>query len=366
MGVTLPFVPAYLSSLGITDTQVGLLLAVGPAFAIIGPPVWGQVTDRLGRPGLVLLILLSGTLGGYGLLQGASTFWQALGALAVQASFSTSITTVVDSLALQHVLTTGGSYARIRAWGSFGFVVSTLSFGFWVTTIDRRMVWVAMALMCLCALWTAFTLARAPTVRRLGPKPTVEAALALLERKEVALFLLATTLHWVACAPYHGILTLHLKALGHPPSTVSLSSSVAVAAELLVLVSYGRWAARVPVPTMLALSFGASALRWWGVASTDSAPLLIALSLLHGLTFGTFYVASVAWVSARTPDSLRATGQALFVAATFGVGGLVGFVLSGRVFELLGGHQLFALAGALELLPVAVVLLTASSARTRA
>jgi PPP family 3-phenylpropionic acid transporter len=363
VGITLPFVPQYLSSLGLSAGQIGLLLAVAPVFAIIGPPLWGQVSDRLGRPGLVLLILVLGSLAGYSLLSTATGFGGALFALCVQAAFGSSISTVADSLALHHVRVSGASYPRLRAWGSFGFVLSTVSFGFWVRTIDVRAIQVAMAILVVCAVWTATALARAPAVLHHGPRPSVAAALALVRRPEIALFLLASALHWVACAPYHGSLSLHLTALGHPPWVVSLASSVAVTSELLVMVSYGRWSPRLSVPSTLALAFAGSALRWWGVALTDTASLLIAISALHGLTFGVFYVSAVAFMSDRVPPSLRATGQALFVAATFGVGGLLGFIGSGRLYQALGGHWLFALAGVLELLPLALVAFTCASAR---
>ena len=57
IGITLPFFPQYLKSLGLTGTEVGLLLALSPALSLIAPPFWGQIADRTGRPGLVLLVV---------------------------------------------------------------------------------------------------------------------------------------------------------------------------------------------------------------------------------------------------------------------------------------------------------------------
>ena len=62
-------------------------------------------------------------------------------------------------------------------------------------------------------------------------------------------------------------------------------------------------------------------------------------------------------MSKHAPESLRATGQALFTALTFGIGGIVGYGTSGVLYTHLGGHQLFAIAGFVELLPMVVVLL---------
>jgi PPP family 3-phenylpropionic acid transporter len=56
------------------------------------------------------------------------------------------------------------------------------------------------------------------------------------------------------------------------------------------------------------------------------------------------------------PTHLRASGQGLFAAVTFGVGGLVGYTTSGAAYALLGGPALFAVAGLLEVVAALFVL----------
>ena len=52
------------------------------------------------------------------------------------------------------------------------------------------------------------------------------------------------------------------------------------------------------------------------------------------------------------------------MAATFGVGGIVGYRVSGGLYDLLGGHQLFAVAAVMALLPAVVMGLTPHHHRT--
>ncbi len=363
IGVTLPFLPQYLHSLGLSASEVGLVNGVSPALAMLVPPLWGQLADRTGRPGLVILAINVGGLLGYVSLYFATGFAQVLGSMALAALFFSAMTPVLDTLALHHVREAGGTYARVRGFGSMGFVVTSLSFGFLVDRIDRAVVGTAIGLMIASATWCAFTLARVPPVHHEGPRPTVAAALGLLRKKEIVLFLCATGLHWLASAPYHGSLSLHLTALKHPPSVVSLTASMAVASEVIVLVIWQRIGGWLRPTSWLLVSFGVSALRWWGIAAVDSAWALVALSALHGLTFGAFYVSAVQYMSDHVPDSLRATGQALFAAATFGLAGVIGFVASGRVYDALGGHMMFGLAGVVELLPALAVVALLRSKR---
>lgn len=352
VGISLPFFPGYFQAQGFSASQIGVLLAIGPACALFAPPLWGQLADRTGRPGLVLAIVSAGAALGYGLLTRAPGFPAVFGALLVNALFASAISTLIDTLALQHVVASGGNYAHLRIFGSLGFVVSSFGFGLAVTGYGPATVLVPLGLMSAAALWAFVTLAGAPRRIHDGPRPTVQAALGLLKRRDVALFLAATSLHWIACTPYHGSLALYVRELGHGPFVVSLSAALAVVAEVAVMWTWPRWSGAVAPRTLLMVAFGASSVRWALMAWTTRADVLIAAALLHALTFGAFYLAAVAWMAERAPASLRATGQALFVACTFGIGGLVGYAGSGRAYDALGGGPLFALAAGLEWLPV--------------
>ncbi len=358
VGVSLPFMPGYFKTLGFTGAESGALLAVGPSFALFMPPLWGHLADRSGRPGLVLLVSTTGGALGYALLSRATTFHEAFVALCVHAAFASSITSLADTLALHHVQQHGGTYAGIRSWGSIGFVMASLPFGFLVKDIDRTTVLVPLALLCLAAVACALTLARMPVKTHPGPRPTLRNALELARHPEMVLFLLATSLHWISCAPYHGSLAPYVHDLGLPPSVVGLSASVGVISEIVVMFTWSRWAPRIPTRKLLIACFVVSSARWGVMAVTTNAVVLVATAALHGFTFGAFYLSSVAWMVERAPGSLRATGQALFVAATFGIGGMVGYRGAGALYDRVGGHQLFAFAALAALLPALVMALS--------
>ncbi len=356
VGVTLPFLPAYFTTLGISSSEIGVLLSIAPVFSLLMPPVWGQLADRSGHPGVILLVLCVGALLGYTVLLGASGFSTALVAMALYSVFGSSVTSIIDSMSLQHLTHHRGEYAHLRRWGSLGFVVATLAFGYSVKRVDRMAVLAPMVFLLAAAAWCGLTLARAPRVARSGPRPTVKAAVNLLNDKTLLLLLLATMLHWVAGTPYHGSLGTHFTAMGLAPWAVGLTWGVAVSSEVVVLSLWPKWSHVVSPRVLLLITFALSSLRWFAMAATSNVVLLTLLAATHGISFGAFYVAAVAEVAKHAPDSLRATGQALFTAITFGFGGIVGFTGSGVLYAHLGGHQLFAIAGAIELLPIAVVL----------
>jgi MFS transporter, PPP family, 3-phenylpropionic acid transporter len=352
LGITLPFLPAYLSSLSLSATQVGLLLALNPLLSLVMPPIWGHLADRTGRPDRVLTLLAVGACVCFAPLLFVEHFATLVTVLAAYAVFVTSVPAIADALTLHRVAQVGGSYAHLRLFGSVGFVLTTTLFGFATVRPDRLTVLVPLGLIAAYALWSLSI--HAPAVPGAAVSPL--AGLRLLRHRDLRLLLGATCLHWIACAPFNGLFSLHVRALGLPPSVVGLASGLGVAAEVAVMLLYPRLARRIAPRHLLFLAFAASALRWAGMAVTESAGAIVALSVLHGLTFGAFYVAAVAFMAQRVPLQLRASGQALFAAVSFGLGGLVGFTTSGLGYDLLGGHRLFAVAGLLELAAALLVL----------
>ncbi len=355
-GITLPFLPPYLQTLGLSASQVGLLLSVGPLAALLLPPLWGQWADRTGRPGQVLLTLILGATAGLGVLLAAQGFLSALVGMVVMHTFICAVTPVADTIALNQVQTQGGSYARIRSFGSAGFVVSTLIFGFAVTDIDRAIITVPLTLMALTALWVFIAIRGRAGVAHESPRATRRDGLALLQQPAIRWLLLATALHWVAAAPYHAALGLHFRALGFSPLTLSVASCIAVGSEVLVLASSPRWVHRFSEKTLLLVAFGVSVVRWAAMGLTDDPWALGALAALHGISFGAFYMAAVNAMTALAPGHLRATGQSLFAAITFGLGGLIGYPASGALFDAQGGHVMFGAAALVEAVALGVML----------
>ena len=121
------------------------------------------------------------------------------------------------------------------------------------------------------------------------------------------------------------------------------------------MVTWPRWSGRLSTRALLLICFGLSSIRWLVMALTSDPVVLVLAATLHGFTFGAFYLSSVAWMVERAPGSLRATGQSLFAAATFGVGGIVGYRGAGALYDVVGGHRLFLIAAGLALLPALVV-----------
>jgi PPP family 3-phenylpropionic acid transporter len=129
-----------------------------------------------------------------------------------------------------------------------------------------------------------------------------------------------------------------------------------VGSEIAVMALYPRLARRLSPLALLAAALATGALRWWLLSIATSPAGVIAQALLHGVTFGAFYLAAIGVLAREVPPHLRASGQALFMSTTFGLGGLIGNLLAGRGYDLLGGARLFQVAAVLEIAAALLVL----------
>ena len=76
--------------------------------------------------------------------------------------------------------------------------------------------------------------------------------------------------------------------------------------------------------------------------------------LLHGFTFGIWYVTSVVHLAELVPAGDRGTAQALFQVAGFGLGGMLSSVAAGYLYEAGAGSLLFGVAAVGSVVPLVV------------
>lgn len=57
-GIIIPVMPFYAEQLGASPTQLGLLMAVYSIMQFLFAPMWGRVSDRIGRKPVIMVGIL--------------------------------------------------------------------------------------------------------------------------------------------------------------------------------------------------------------------------------------------------------------------------------------------------------------------
>jgi len=214
--------------------------------------------------------------------------------------------------------------------------------------IDLRGVAVIVPLILAGTLlqsWGAWGLPAAPAVRR----PAAGGGGGGIGRRRAAVFLFCGFLMLVSHGAYYAFFSIHLENLGLPSTFIGVAWAVAVTAEIAVMINSDRLFARLPLETVLQLSFLAAGLRW-SLLFGFSSPVVILLSqILHAGTYGTFHMASILYMDRLSPPQAKTLGQAANNAITYGLGLMVGFMLAGALFAPLGVPRLFLLSAVVAL-----------------
>jgi PPP family 3-phenylpropionic acid transporter len=357
VGVSAPYLPPYLQGLGFSGRQISTVLSVPPLLALLVPLGWAWIADRTQQHARVLRIVCAGACAGFVPLLFAHRFATILPGYVGYATFYVGMGGLTDSLAIAR-MRAGADYGRMRIWGSAGCMFAALATGLLLTwraraAADPLVPW----LMFLSLLAALVASRRLRGTGEIGARPHWHDLRQLFRNDRFRLLMIAAPLHWACCAPYNAFFGIFVRDHHLPPVVLGFSFCVGVAGEMLVFFFFTHLRRRLQLDTMLAVAFGASAVRWTLISQVDSTAPLIALQLVHSLTYGLFWAAGVAVIGESAPPALRATGQAFFVISIVGVGNILGNFAAGSLYDLGGNaNYAFLAAGFGELIPLALVL----------
>lgn len=337
MGAILPFLPLLLAGQGLSPTQVGWVMLLGPLGNLVVPPLWGWLADAFSaRLALMRLTGLGCAAGALCFLVDKSFVWS-LVAMAIFSAFRAPTIPLADAAAHAELEGRAHDFAHIRRWGSLGFA----AFAFGVGRLDgSEAPWMMLGFAALAYTLSSVSTARlrAPPIERQGP--ILGPAARFVKQPSLLALLVGSAAYYIAHGSYDVYFGLHMRALGHDDAFVGLSWMVAVVAEIGLMSIAPRLLDGRSGRGFLVLCAGASVLRWGLLSSLESQVAILAAQSLHALTFGLWYLALVRYIQVRAPSAVRTTVQAVVHAVT-GAGMMFGYVVSGELFEARGGQAVF-------------------------
>jgi PPP family 3-phenylpropionic acid transporter len=248
---------------------------------------------------------------------------------------------LLDAAALGHLKRAGGSFGRIRLWGSVGFIAA--SFGFGTVFPGLPLAAIGASLAAAYAAFAAFV-----SVARIEEAPPATGGWSglwsVVRSRAVILLLVTVFLNRVASAPFNNFYTIFVRDSGHGGDVVAATWGIAVTTEVALMLAVDRLIGRFGFGPVLACGVLLEAARWFAYAMVSSKVALLLLAPLHGIAFALLYVAGVHGLAALTPARWRSLGQGLGAAAG-GLGQVVGSVAAGYAHQALGARAMFAAAG---------------------
>ena len=353
-GAFVPFWPLYLQKRGLGADTIAACMAAAAFTRFAMPLAWGWWMDRTGRR----MVWINIAIGVCALFFAAMAWpkWTALGLVLLHlgyAVFWNAIFPAFDVVALGHVArhraanaTARADYGRVRLWGSIGFIVTVLGLGVWYQSHHiRSLPWVIVGGMAaLAGMGLLVPDDRARGAKAIDPEPD-----AGMPRFQEALrspglgpLLFAGFMAQLSFSPYYGFYSIWLQGFAYPRGAIGGLWALAVVAEVVVFTNVRRLMERFGAQRLMACALAVTGGRWVLVgALPQSVTVVVLAQILHFASFGFYHPASLALIGEYFPGRLAGRGQALLMAATYGLGGFVGYLLTGPAWTALGGRAVF-------------------------
>jgi PPP family 3-phenylpropionic acid transporter len=348
VGALLPFWGLYLQSCGFDALAVGQLMAIMSGTKIIAPMVWGHWVDRSGRRMPLVRLAALGTVLVFGAVFYVDHFWTMAVAMALFSFFSNAALPQLDAVTFNHLGARVARYARVRVWGSVGFILVVSALGQHLEHSPLASVPVWIMVLYLGNWFSTLLVPDSPPV----PGAVQAASLhRLLLLPEVLALLGASFLMQTSFGIYYAFYSIDLKAAGYSTGAVGALWMLGVVAEVLVFLFMHRLHARFGARLVLLWSLGLAAVRWLLIgAFIDSLPVQVFAQTLHAASFGTFHAAAIHLIHHYFPGRTQGRGQALYSSLSFGAGGAVGSLIGGALWVTPGPFAAFAVGSVATLI----------------
>jgi len=353
LGAFLPYWALYLQAAGQTPAQIGQLMALLAGTKLISPNLWGWLADRSGRCMWLIRCAACLTAASFALVFKFSGFgWLALISLAFGFFWNASLP-LFEAVTLAHLSQDSHRYARVRLWGSIGFIVAVLVAGRALDTV--------VVIDCLPILIFVLFLGQG-LASLLVPERSIQVTehgngslAAILKQPRVAAFFVVFMLIQVAHGPYYVFFSVYLKASGFDASQTGQLWALGVFAEIVLFIVLHRILRRFALRPILLVSIALGVLRWLIIAWLVQNLVAVAFAqLLHAATFGASHAGAIHLVHKYFAGPHHGKGQALYSSLSFGLGGMLGSYLSGIWWSSLGPALVYSAAAGVSLLALLI------------
>lgn len=331
VGAFVPYWSVYLKSLEFTSVEIGQLMAILMATKIISPNIWGWIADHHGKR---LPIVRLGAF--FALISFAFVFFvdSFLGmALMLMACgfFWNATLPQYEATTLNHLGEKSHLYTKIRVWGSIGFIVAVVLLGAILEHLGVSLLPYAILVLML-GIWLACMLTPAE-----AEQTHDESALSfreVIKRPEVIALFAVCFLMQASHGPYYTFFSIYLETAGYSRTMVGQLWALGVIAEVVFFIWAHALFQKMSLKSFLLLSLILASLRWVLIAYfVDNIAVLLFAQCLHAASFGIYHAVAIQFIHRFFIGRSQGRGQALYSSLSFGLGGALGSLYSGYLWD---------------------------------
>jgi PPP family 3-phenylpropionic acid transporter len=344
VGLVSPYASLFFLERGFSVIEIAVLMSMLQITRIVGPFSWGWLSDYLSDR--ISIIRFCACLAALTFL--SIFFLQSYIAFFI---WMFVLHTILSSLmplgesATVHALFKDNSfdkrYGRLRLWGSIGFIAMVLFAGELFQRQGIELYSIVGAVVLIFLALVTFRLHEPKVERRKMVKGEL---LSVLLNPDVRWFLLSGFFMIFAHAALYVFYSMYLADLGYDKFQIGLFWALGVAAEVIFFYFQSKVLSRLDAEVVLQMAFGIGVFRFILIAFFPVTWVLIVAQLMHAGTFAAHHSAATKLLQRWFTGPLQARGQALMATMSYGLGGTLGGLAAGWLWDATQPRNVFVMA----------------------
>lgn len=359
--ITYPLLPVFLMSKNQSLSDIAVILSIGLSVSALAQPSLGRLSDQFGRKKMI--VLLSIVLGGaYVCFPFASGFASliTLTSLNILCGFGVWLISDVLATALTEPISIGLQFGTYRTFSSIGWICGAFAGGFLAQFLGIHSIFFVAAICYLLSL-IFLSYVKEPE-RRIGRFPILSLPTCIAEHQflgKTSLFFFVTFCAFISSSAIEYYLSVYLREppISAPYTMVAAAYSIMELPNIALQPYLGRLSDKFGRKSIIFIGLISFFPRCYLTGISQSYVPVILVQLLHGLTFGGFYVASLAYLSDTTLPSERGVATGVFLMGMM-LGNVAGSFLGGTLSASMGLALMFQILAFFSLVPAFLFVLS--------
>ncbi len=328
-------------TLNFTGSEYGLINSLGIFVSIFFVPFWGIVSDHYKKHKLVLKILIVATSLLLLIYRKIHMFIPVLVMGVFIDIFKFPIKPLANNIALSYSLKNNYNFARIRLFGSLGFISAAvlieqlLRIGF-----SMDVIFIVSSIMFLSCFGLIFFF---PNINVEKKEISLKKNLPLLMKNKK--FILISIIFFLFIGTIGSSLTytsLYIKSFESSYSYgIGIGIFLSVFPEILAMSVLDKVISKYGTIKVIYFAILLSIGRWIAYYFAGDVSIFYALAPLHGIVNGLVLVSGSIYVKNNTPEEISATSLTLFNSLGFFGGRAFINLLAGGIIEKFGVRNIF-------------------------
>lgn len=354
IGCAYPFLAVFFKDiLNASDSQIGFLLMIRPAIAILAQPLWSVITDTGGHRGRLAFILALISCVLFPLVPLANGLLILIGILGLWAFFNAPLLTISDAIAFQYLGHHKRTrFAHFRIFASFGWIIAVLLVGKIYDRFGIQNLFIAYSFGILIS---SYFLWQIPRNEKINWSQGLAAVRKLLTKRNIIFFLISVFIFETANYMGYTFLSVYARSLGATHFQLGWLWAIATIAELFTMFTFVYIVKRIQLKNILLLGMVFGIIRWVPFGLMHYWWQLLPLQVLHAFTLTFGYVGAATFIDMESSQEIRFSAQAFYSTFILNSAAIGGAVFGGQISEQFGYSRLYMIAGILAMIGAVIM-----------